>query len=222
MIEILVLLTMVFFVVMLLHTNQLRLAIIYLAVFSLLSALLYLLCAAPELAIAEGIIGSGIVTLLYLAALKKNRLYTVGVVSIPQRLKLQDHYMYSLEGSNALKDIRDFFVRREVEVQVIFLDIALDQALDNTAYDLILSDDGKQITAYTDDDNYVMLELELMIQMRGFAGSIQFQRSSAEQRGVVAPRLADLSGAGMSRSGADKNESTRMVQSNQQIKEAIE
>ncbi len=179
MIEILVLLTMGFFVVMIIHTNQMRLAIVYLAVFSLLAALLYLLYAAPELAIAEGIIGSGIVTLLYLAALKKNRVYTVGVVSIPSRLKVEDHYMYTLEGSEALKDIRDFFVRREVEVQVVFLDIPLERALDNTAYDLILSDDGKQITAHTDEDNYVMVELELMIQMRGFGGSIQFQRTSA-------------------------------------------
>lgn len=177
MIEILVLLTMGFFVIMLIHTSQLRLAIVYLAVFSLLAALLYLLYAAPELAIAEGIIGSGIVTLLYLAALKKNRVYTIGVVSIPLRLKLEDHYMYTLEGSQALKGIRDFFVRREVEVQVVFLNIPLHQALNHMAYDLILSDDGKQITAYTDEDNYVMVELELMIQMRGFAGAILFQRS---------------------------------------------
>ena len=183
MVEVGTILLMGVFAALAIHSNVLRLAIIYLAVFSLLAAFLYLLYAAPELAIAEAAIGSGLVTLLYLAALKRNRVYTIGVVNEQQRDHLSDSYIQHVERSKALREIRQFFLLREFEVQIVFVFSALDDALRDPAYDLIVAEDSEGFAAFTDDESYAMLELEMMVQMHGSGSAIRFVRHSEE--GVV-------------------------------------
>ena len=73
MIEVVVVVAMAVFAVLAIHSRLLRNAVIYLAIFSLMAAFLFLLHAAPELAIAEAVMGSGLVTLLYLTALRACR-----------------------------------------------------------------------------------------------------------------------------------------------------
>lgn len=180
MVEIGTLLLMGVFAVLVIHGNLLRLSIIYLAIFSLLSSFLYVIYAAPELAIAEAVIGSGLVTLLYLAALKRNRVYTVAVVSEQRRDHLTDQYISHVEGSKALHEIREFFIRREYEVQTVFVSESLAEALKNTAFDLVVVEDEAGFATYTDDESYVMLELELMFQMHGTDSAIRFIRYSPE------------------------------------------
>jgi len=180
MVEVLVLVSMAFFALLAIESKQMRLAIVFLAVFSLLTALVYLLYAAPELAIAEGVIGSGIVTLLYLAALKRNRVYTIGILPMKAQSSLPDRYMQFVEHSSAILDIRKFFRRREIEVQLVFLDSTLDKAKESKFYDLIIEDTAEGLIAYTDDDDYVAVELELMFQLHGSESIIQFSRQAGE------------------------------------------
>ena len=163
------------FALLTIHSQLLRRAVLYLAMVSLLGAFLYLRYAAPELAIAEAAIGSGLVTLLYLAALKRNRVYTIGVIGKDEVNRLQDSYIRHTEHSRALREIRGFFAAREFEVQTVFIPEALDAALTNAAYDLVLQEDDEGLIAYTDDESYIMLELELMCQMHG-ASSLRFVR----------------------------------------------
>lgn len=183
MVEVGVLLLMAVFAGLAIHSSALRLAIIYLAVFSLLAAFLYLLYAAPELAIAEAVIGSGLVTLLYLAALKRNRVYTIGVVNEALGDRLTDNYVLHVEHSKALREIRKFFLLREYEVQIVFISTSLEEALRDSSYDLIVAEDADGFAAFTDDDSYAMLELEMMLQMRGTDSAVRFVRFSPE--GVV-------------------------------------
>ncbi|MFW5843445.1 MAG: Na(+)/H(+) antiporter subunit B [Spirochaetota bacterium] len=183
MIEVATLLLMGVFGFLVIHSNLLRLSIIYLTVFSLLSSFLYLLFSAPELAIAEAAIGSGLVTLLFLAALKRNRVYTVAVVSTEHRDHLSDLYLNHVERSKALTEIRNFFIRREYELQTVFVSETLPDALRNPAYDLVVAEDENGFATYTDDESYLILELELMFQMHGTDSAIRFVRYSPE--GVV-------------------------------------
>jgi putative multicomponent Na+:H+ antiporter subunit B len=178
MVELIVLFAMSLFALLAIESKQMRLAIVFLAVFSLLTALIYLLYAAPELAIAEGVIGSGIVTLLYLAALKKNRVYTIGLLPMKAQSHLPDRYMQFVEHTPAILDIRKFFRRREVEVQLVFLDCSLSDAKTSGFYDLIIEDTSEGLVAYTDDDDYVAVELELMFQLHGSEAAIHFSRQS--------------------------------------------
>lgn len=176
MIDTIILLIMIVLAVLTFHTRLLRTAIIYLSVISLLAAAIYLRSAAPELAIAEAAIGSGLVALLYLAALKRNRVYTLAVVAEGRHERLIDPYIRHIERSRALKKIRHFFVIREFEVQVVFVPESLEEALQNSAYDLVLREDEQGIAAFVDDDNYIMLELEMMLQMQGAESDLRFIR----------------------------------------------
>ena len=175
-----ILVTMGVFALLAIHTSSLRQAIIHLAVFSLLAAFLYLRYAAPELAIAEAAIGSGLVTLLYLAALRRNKVFTIGVVTGGDSDRLRDGYMRHVERSRALHELRAFFVARELEVQTVFIPDPLDEALRSPAYDLILLEDENGIAAFTDDESTIMLELELMLRMRGTDSALRFERYTLE------------------------------------------
>ena len=169
------LLLMGVFAALAIFSSLLRYAVIYLAVFSLLAAFLYVLLGAPELAIAEAVIGSGLVTLLYLIALKRNHVYTIGVVVPEAEGSITDRHVDRVERSVAMREIRAFFVRREFEAQIIFLSVPLAQALNDPTYDLVIAEEAGGLVAYADEDSYVMVELELMFQMHGTDSAIRFE-----------------------------------------------
>lgn len=189
--EALILLTICLFAILAIQSRLLRNAIIYLAVVSLLAAFLYMRLAAPELAIAEAVIGSGLVSLLYLAALKRNRVYTIGVVGSGKANRLADRYMGHIEHTKALREIRHFFLVREYEVQIVFVPETLQEALQNQSYDLVIQEDDNGITAYTDDESYVMMELEMLMQMRGALAALHFQRYQPGAAGLEISPAAD-------------------------------
>ncbi len=181
MVEVGVLLLMAVFALLAIHSVLLRLAVIYLAIFSLLAAFLYLLHAAPELAIAEGVIGSGLVTLLYLSALKRYRVYTIGFVGGEESRKLTDRYISEVEDSATLARIKDFFQRREFEPQVVFVSRSLEDVLSDPHYDLVISETPHGMIIYGRQDSYAMVELELMFRMQGAGSGIEFVRYAREE-----------------------------------------
>ncbi|GAB6091168.1 hypothetical protein JCM12856_27620 [Spirochaeta dissipatitropha] len=174
------LLLMCLFAILAVHTRLLRIAVIHLAVFSLLSAFLYLQYAAPELAIAEAAIGSGLVTLLYLAALKRNRVCTIAVLSLGYHYRLTDAYVRYIKRSRAMRKIRHFFLLREFEPHVVFSDQSLEAAVRNPLFDLIFIEEKEGFAAYGSADSYVLEELELMFRMHGTEQEIRFVRHSSE------------------------------------------
>ncbi len=176
MIDVFILLIMILFAVCAFHTRLLRIAIIYFAVISLLAALIYLRNAAPELAIAEAAIGSGLVALLYLASLKRNRVYTIAVVGDGHRERLADQYIRHVERSRALKRIYQFFVVREFEVQVVYVPETLEQALQSKIYDLVIREDEKGLAAFMDEDDYILMELEMVFRMQAAESELRFVR----------------------------------------------
>lgn len=71
------LIALVVLAIVALNTKKLRRAVVYLGVFSLVSSFVYLLYGAPDVAIAEAIIGSTITTVLYLVALRKYQVFSI-------------------------------------------------------------------------------------------------------------------------------------------------
>jgi uncharacterized MnhB-related membrane protein len=65
------LMAMMVFALLSVKTAQLRTAIIYLGIFSLINAVVYIFYGAPDVSLAEAIIGSTLATILYLTAIKK-------------------------------------------------------------------------------------------------------------------------------------------------------
>ncbi|GEM_PF-1924271 len=181
MIELTVMVLMGVFALLAIHAKLLRLAVIYLAIFSLLAAFLYLLYAAPELAIAEGVIGSGLVTLLYLSALKRYRVYTIGVLPERKDHGLSDEYISAVEDSAVLSEIKQFFMRREFEPQLVFVTRSLEEALANPNFDVVVKQSGDAAIVYGPNDSYAIVELELMFQMHGYGSSVEFVRYAREE-----------------------------------------
>ncbi len=61
-------------------TDKLFTAVVYSGVLSLLTTLSYLLLGAPDVALAEAVIGSTLATAIFLVTLKKYRIFTVYLV----------------------------------------------------------------------------------------------------------------------------------------------
>lgn len=176
MVEGLTLCLMILFAILAMRSKMLRTAIIYLAVFSILAAFLYLQFAAPELALAEAAIGSGLVTLLYLASLKRNKVYTIAVLAEGHRYRTTDAYIGYVIRLRAMREIRQFFLRRELEPQVIFSEKSLEEALAYPAFDLVIREEKDHLTAHGPADSFVLEELEMMFQIHGTMQDIEIVR----------------------------------------------
>ncbi len=72
-----ILLLLTVFAIMAVQTEKLNRAVIYLAAFSLFASLSYLLYSAPDVAMAEAIIGSTLATIMYLIALNKHNVFSI-------------------------------------------------------------------------------------------------------------------------------------------------
>lgn len=159
------LLVMAFMALLTIRTQILRMAIVYMGIFSLAASLVYVLYRAPDVAIAEAVIGSGLVALLYLSALKRYRVYTIGVVG-SNMPNVSDHHIVKLERNAVINDIAEFCIEREREPQTIFSQETIDEALLNTNYDIVIEEHEHGIRLYGHDENYLVDELELLFSIR--------------------------------------------------------
>jgi multicomponent Na+:H+ antiporter subunit B len=75
MIEYLMLTSLIVLVLLIVQQSSLRAAIVLLGAYSLMSSLVYLHHGAPDVALAEAVIGSTLATVLYLAALRKQEAF---------------------------------------------------------------------------------------------------------------------------------------------------
>lgn len=73
------LLSLIVMAIIIVQTQRLRHAVIFLGVFSITIAFAYMLQGAPDVAIAEAVIGSTMSTILYVVAVQKYKLFRVYV-----------------------------------------------------------------------------------------------------------------------------------------------
>ena len=128
-------LLIIMFAIMAVQTQKLRIAVIFLAVFSTLSSLLYLLNNAPDVAVAEIIVGSSISTILYLVALQKYNIFRI--------LYLVDHeesedVLNAIRKSELLDRMNVFCAKQELEPQLIFTTSNLAEAIQEDDYAIII------------------------------------------------------------------------------------
>lgn len=171
MIDVAIVLFMIVFAAIAIQVKLLRHSIIALAIFSLFAALLFLVYAAPELAIAEVVMGSGLVTLLYLTALKRYHFYRICIVSeLPE--DINDRFISEIKSTDAMREIRTFCRRREREVQLVFSSDPLNDVLRDPRYHLVMKTGLNTITIYGVVDDYMVVEMELVFQMRRFGAGM--------------------------------------------------
>ncbi|WKY48848.1 DUF4040 domain-containing protein [Eubacteriaceae bacterium ES3] len=142
------------------NTPHLRRSIIYLGIFSLISSLVYLLHGAPDVAIAEAVIGSTITTVLFLVALNKSRVFVIYYGNIDFNSDISKLTIKT--RGQLLKNIEKFLIDQEFEPQLILTTKSYDSILETEAFDLLIYQDNHQLLI-TGPDEYHMDAIETFL-----------------------------------------------------------
>ncbi len=120
--------------------------IVAMGVFSLLASFCYLLYHAPDVALAEAIIGSALSTILYIVALKKHRSFYVYLTSASNSktsdLRLRRHMQ------NIMAKIMEYCQDNELEAQTVFTSQSPGEIANEHVYDLILEKQNEKVNIY--------------------------------------------------------------------------
>lgn len=152
------LISLIIFSIAAVQTRYLRHAVIYLGVFSLSISFVYLLYNAPDVALAEAIIGSTIATILYLVALQKYKIFTIYYHL--QKDESEAAQNYSKYKYQLLKSLEKFCTKQELEAQVIYSSQSLESILSHQQYALIVEETEDGLVIYGHYENYQLEKIE--------------------------------------------------------------
>ncbi|QUI22684.1 DUF4040 domain-containing protein [Vallitalea pronyensis] len=130
------------------QTNTLRRAIVYLCVFSLLCSFCYLLYQAPDVAIAEAVIGCTLATIIYLVALNKYKVFRVYYLTHEKTAESKQM------RTTLNKTLSSFSIEKELELDMVLSDKTIEDITADYPYDVIIQYDKGQVTIYGDQSNY--------------------------------------------------------------------
>ena len=185
MFEVLLLVSLVVLALLSIESARMRVAVVYLGTFSLLMSFLYLLYNAPDVAIAEAVMASGLTTLLFLTALKRYRVYRICFTNEIFRV-VNDRYIINGTRRGALlHEIEQFCIARELEPQVVCTPESLDVVSEAGRYDLIIRQEQDELKIYGNRENYFVDELEVLLILRYHDLNVRFVRiDEIEEPGV--------------------------------------
>lgn len=147
-----ILIAMVIFAVASIQAKSLRQSVIYLSVFSLLCSFAYALYQAPDVAIAEAVIGCSLSTVLYLVAIKKFRIFRVYYsqhITSPERLP-ESHVL-----KNNIVTMMDGYLRdTELELDLINTRHRFDEIHGHQDYDVIIEHTDAGMRMFGAQSNY--------------------------------------------------------------------
>lgn len=159
-----------------LRTSILRNSVIFFGIFSLICSLLYLYYQAPDVAIAEAVIGSGLVTLLYLTALKRYRVYNIAFTSSSFSAVSDRQIIEGTRHGQFIRDIEEFCFQRELEPQFVFTPDPVEALVETGTFELIIGQEEDGIRVVGNRENYVVDELEMLLILRYEEMNIKIER----------------------------------------------
>ncbi len=125
-------------------TNNFKRMIVALATFSLLASFCYLLYHAPDVALAEAVIGSALSTILYIVALKKHRsfyIYFSSKENVSDRKTLSD-------TDDVVSKVLQYCTEHELEAQHVFTWESPSRIAREHLFDIIIAGNEKIVTVY--------------------------------------------------------------------------
>ncbi len=154
------------FAIMTVQAVNFRRAIIYSAVFSLIMSLIFLQYKAPDVAIAEAIIGSALATVLYLVALRKQERITVCLLGGDCFSPEDDTGNNGLVGEASLlvQALSAHFGREKIALKLIRSDEPLELLLEQQYFDLLLCQADHQLTLYGKQTDYRLDAIDRLAQ----------------------------------------------------------
>lgn len=132
------LISLIFFALMALGTQRLRRAVIYLGVFSMSMAFVFIIYNAPDVAIAEAVIGSVFSSILYLVALKKYKVFTV-YCHVPNK-PVRDEVYTRGKLADFIKTIEVYCAKEELEPLIIYTAEKSEEIMEKHKYEVILEE----------------------------------------------------------------------------------
>ena len=157
MIEQMILIGLVVTALAALLTRSLRRSVIHLSIFSLLSSFVFLIYQAPDVAIAEAVIGCGLATALFLVALKRQRLITIYYLQ-PGLEQISDRTMPS-NTARLFKDIETFYAGKDRAIQIIHSAKERQDVVHSHKFDLMVIEDETCLEICSQDDECYFDEL---------------------------------------------------------------
>lgn len=130
---------------MVVTVNKVLKAILIMSIFSVLASFVYLFLGAPDVALAETIIGSTLSTIILLVALKRCKLFTIYFIAENITDKNTKKLMSAIEKS--LKE-------HEIEPHIIFATETVEEIQSNQSYDIIVERIQNRITIYGKQNSF--------------------------------------------------------------------
>jgi uncharacterized MnhB-related membrane protein len=159
------LLLLVYLAIMAIQTQRLRNSVIFMGVFSLNISFVYLLYNAPDVAIAEAVIGSTLATILYLVALQKYKVFVIYCHVHEEDVK-DSHYAHK-KYSDLIELLEIFCAKQELEPQVIYTTSETEVIMESHDYAVIIEDHKEILTLYAHPENCKTDVLKSFIEKRG-------------------------------------------------------
>lgn len=152
MIEKLFLFALLLLAILSLSVRRLRLAIVYKTLFSLICAFVYLYYSAPDVSIAEAVMGCGIATALFLVALRNAEHFTVYVL-MPHAQDPGDGMLLP-EGKQIMAEMVSFSKQKNLSLDVRYSNVTLNAMITDYRADLILLQDNGELTLFGLEQDY--------------------------------------------------------------------
>ncbi len=146
------------------YTPKLRRAAVYLGAFSLLCSFVFLLYNAPDVAIAEAVIGCTISTILLLIAIKKRHMLTIYYV-----LEHGDEAL-SKERRELCASLERFLIAQEFEPQIISTHLNDKELCDKASFDLLVVHEKNDVTIYSKGLAYLVPKMREFSEKYGQSG----------------------------------------------------
>ncbi len=149
-----VLVLMIVLAIVTVLSHDLFAAVITLAALSFLSAFLYVLLGAPDVALAEAVIGATIATVIFLITLKKYRIFYIYLMGT-------DKEIYSMD---ILQKITQTLRRDAIEVHLLQVDKTPQALLQEHHCDLVVEKRGDALVLHGEHGNVHLAHIEASLQ----------------------------------------------------------
>ncbi len=153
--------------------------VLALCTLSLLASFCYLLFHAPDVAIAEAVIGCALSTILYIIAIKKHRSFYIYISSKTHDKKSDLRLRADIEG--ILSAIGRYCTEHELEVQYMFTGEEPEHLVEEHVFDLILYPHENIVTIYGFDTEKHVHSLEDVFKDSKHKDKVKFVHLSREE-----------------------------------------
>lgn len=138
------------------QTGKIRRAVVISAAFSMSASFTYLLLSAPDVALAEAVIGSTLSTIILLVAIKKYQLFTIYYLQRSSRLNDRE---IDRTRDGLLGIIERCLLEHEMESQVIYTVEDAKTVIGKHTFDLLVEEEEHLTILHGEGNSYIFNEM---------------------------------------------------------------